>query len=55
MAGQTAEIRNPDVVYARRLDYIAARNLDGDVDLDHAIFLFREKNVAARGRSSMPP
>jgi hypothetical protein len=44
--GNTAEIRNPDVVNARAFDYIAARNLDGDLDLDHALFLFREKGTA---------
>ncbi len=43
--GDTDEIRNPDVVHARAFDYIAARNLDGDLDLDHAMFLFREKGT----------
>lgn len=44
--GNTDEIRNPDSINARAFDYIAARNLDGDIDLDHAMFLYREKGTS---------
>jgi hypothetical protein len=45
--GDTEPINNPDKIYAQSFEYLAARNLPGDLDLDDVFFVYRMQGTTS--------
>ena len=45
--GDTQVINNPDKIYAQSFEYLAARNLPGDTDLDDVFYVYRKQGTTS--------
>jgi len=45
--GDMTVINNPDKIYAQSFEYLQARNLTGDVDLEDVFFVYREQGTTS--------